>query len=78
LLEDRARALDDGARTCDIRCMHEDRCVQPRQIYASTVTRRDRRWTRRRGRHPFGIAVLTGMALGAALTVLAVFAPGLT
>ncbi len=58
--------------------MVHDRLVQPRQIYASTVTRRDRRWTGRRGRHPFGIAVLTGTALAAALTVLAVFAPGLT
>jgi hypothetical protein len=29
--------------------MQQDRYVQPRQIYASTVNRRDRRWTGRRG-----------------------------
>jgi hypothetical protein len=58
--------------------MLEDRCVQPRQIYASTVTRRDRRWTRRRGRDPLAIAILTGTTLAAALTALAWFAPGLS
>jgi len=57
--------------------MYEDRCVQPRQIYASTVTRRDRRWSR--GRHSvFGIAFVSGATLAAALTVLATFAPGLS
>ncbi len=61
--------------------MYEDRCVQhqqPRQIYASTLTRRDRRWTRRRGRGLPGIALLSVATLLAALTVLAALAPGLT
>jgi hypothetical protein len=57
--------------------MYEDRCVQPRQIYASTVTRRDRRWSRRR-HSVFGIAFVSGATLAAALTVLATFAPGLS
>ena len=55
--------------------MYEDRCVQPRQLYASTVTRRDRRWSRRR-HSGFGIAFVSGATLVAALTVLATFAPG--
>lgn len=58
--------------------MYEDRVVQPRQIYASTVTRRDRRWTRRRGRRTLGIALLSTATLLAALTVLAALAPGLS
>ena len=58
--------------------MYEDRCVQPRQIYASTVTRRDRRWSRRRGRGLFGLALVSGATLAAALTVLATLAPGLS
>jgi hypothetical protein len=57
--------------------MYEDRCVQPRQIYASTVTRRDRRWSRRR-HNVFGIALVSGATLAAALTVIATFAPGLS
>ena len=57
--------------------MHEDRCVQPWQIYASTVTRRDRRWSRRR-HSVLGIAFVSGATLAAALTVLATFAPGLS
>jgi len=57
--------------------MYEDRCVQPRQIYASTVTRRDRRWSRRR-RSVLTIAFASGAALVAALSVLATFAPGLS
>jgi hypothetical protein len=57
--------------------MYEDRCVQPRQIYASTVTRRDRRWSRRR-RSVLGIAFASGATLVAALSVLATFAPGLS
>lgn len=56
--------------------MYEDRCVQPRQIYASTLTRRERRWARRR-KNVFGIAFVSGAALAAALTALATFAPGL-
>jgi len=57
--------------------MYEDRCVQPRQIYASTLTRRERRWSRRR-RSVFGIAFVSGATLAAALTALATFAPGLS
>ena len=56
--------------------MYEDCCVQPRQIYASTLTRRERRWARRR-KNVFGIAFVSGAALAAALTALATFAPGL-
>ena len=55
--------------------MYEDRCVQPRQIYASTLTRRERRWSRRR-KNVFGIAFVSGATLAAALTALATFAPG--
>jgi hypothetical protein len=58
--------------------MYEDRCVQPRQIYASTVTRRDRRWTRRRGRGLLGVTLVSAATLLAALTVIATFAPGLS
>lgn len=57
--------------------MHEDRYVQPRQIYASTLTRRERRWSRRR-RSVFGIAFVGGATLAAAVTALAMFAPGLS
>jgi len=57
--------------------MYEDRCVQPRQIYASTASRRDRRWSRRR-RSVFGIAFVSAASLVAALTALATFAPGLS
>jgi len=56
--------------------MYEDRCVQPRQIYASTLTRRERRWSRRR-KNVFGIAFVSGATLAAALAALATFAPGL-
>jgi hypothetical protein len=58
--------------------MYEDRLVQPRQIYASTVTRRDRRWQRRRGRGTLGVALLSTATLLAALTVLAALASGLS
>lgn len=60
--------------------MHEDRCVQPRQIYASTVTRRDRRWTSRRsrGRSGRGVALLAIATLVAALAVIASVAPSLS
>ncbi len=58
--------------------MVDNRTVQPRQIYASTVTRRDRRWTRRRGRGMLGVALLTSATLLAAITVLAALAPGLS
>jgi hypothetical protein len=57
--------------------MYEDRCVQPRQIYASTLTRRERRWSRRR-RHVLGIAVVSAATVAAAVSVLAAFAPGLS
>lgn len=58
--------------------MYEDRLVQPRQIYASTVTRRDRRWARRRGRGLIGVALVSSVTLLGALTVIAAFAPGLS
>jgi hypothetical protein len=58
--------------------MYEDRCVQPRQIYASTVTRRDRRWARRRGHGLLGVTLVSVAALLAALTVIAMLAPGLS
>jgi hypothetical protein len=58
--------------------MTEDRCVQPRQIYASTVTRRDRRWTRRRGRGLLGVTLVSAATLLAAFTVIATLAPGLS
>jgi hypothetical protein len=54
--------------------MLDDRCVQPRQIYASTLTRRERRWARRRARGLRGAALVMACAL-AALTVLAAVAP---
>jgi ABC-type Fe3+ transport system permease subunit len=56
--------------------MVHDRLVQPRQIYASTLTRRDRRWARRRARSVLGFAVMMGATLLAALSVLAVIVPG--
>ncbi len=58
--------------------MYEDRAVQPRQIYASTVTRRDRRWTRRRGRGTRAVALLSAAVLLATLMALAALAPGLS
>jgi hypothetical protein len=52
----------------------DDRCVQPRQIYASTLTRRERRWTSRPVR---GLRLTPLVMAGAvaALSVLAVFGP---
>ena len=62
--------------------MRHDPGVVPRQIYASTVTRRDRRWTGRRGRGRgrgvLGVAIVTAATVAAALTVLATIAPGLS
>lgn len=52
--------------------MIDDRLVQPRQIYASTLTRRDRRWSGRRGRGLLGVALVTVAAMVAALSVLAI------
>ena len=57
--------------------MHEYRAVQPRQIYASTAHRRDRRWTRRRARPAIGVA-LVGTAMLLALTAIAALAPYLS
>jgi hypothetical protein len=54
--------------------MLDDRCVQPRQIYASTLTRRERRWTGRRGRGLRSLALVMVCAVAAA-TVLAAVAP---
>jgi hypothetical protein len=53
----------------------DDRCVQPRQIYASTLTRRERRWTSRPVRGLRFTPLTMGCAV-AALSVLAVFGPG--
>jgi hypothetical protein len=54
--------------------MVNDRCVQPRQIYASTLSRRERRWARRRARSLRVTTLVMACAL-AALTVLAAVAP---
>jgi ABC-type Fe3+ transport system permease subunit len=51
--------------------------VQPRQIYASTLTRRERRWARRRVRVAFGVALVWAATLIAVLSVLAIVVPGL-
>jgi hypothetical protein len=55
--------------------MQDDRDVQPRQIYASTLARRDRRWTRRRGPSA-GLALITVATVMAAFGAVAAFAPG--
>jgi hypothetical protein len=52
--------------------MVDDRLVQPRQIYASTLTRRDRRWSGRRGRGLLGVALVAIATMAAALFVLAI------
>jgi hypothetical protein len=54
--------------------MVNDRCVQPRQIYASTLSRRERRWARRRARS-LRVTTLVMACAVAALTVLAAVAP---
>lgn len=56
--------------------MLDDRCVQPRQIYASTLTRRERRWARRRTRSVRANAIVMACAV-AAFSVLAAVAPAL-
>ena len=56
--------------------MVHDRLVQPRQIYASTLTRRDRRWARRRARSALGVALMSGLTLVLALSLLAIVVPG--
>jgi hypothetical protein len=56
--------------------MVHDRLVQPRQIYASTLTRRDRRWARRRARSVLSLALVSAATLVAALSVLAIVVPG--
>lgn len=52
--------------------------MQPRQIYASTLARRDRRWARRRGPSSLGLTLVTVATLVTALSVLALLAPGLS
>jgi hypothetical protein len=54
--------------------MLDDRWVQPRQIYASTLTRRERRWTSRRVRGARPSAILMASAV-AAVSVLAAVVP---
>jgi ABC-type Fe3+ transport system permease subunit len=56
--------------------MIDDRLVQPRQIYASTLTRRDRRWARRRARGAVGLALMSCATLVLALSLLALVVPG--
>jgi hypothetical protein len=56
--------------------MVHDRFVQPRQIYASTLTRRDRRWARRRARTAFSFSLVMAATLVGALSVLAIVVPG--
>ncbi len=56
--------------------MVHDRLVQPRQIYASTLTRRDRRWAKRRARGARGLAIMTAATLLATLSLLAIVVPG--
>ena len=58
--------------------MPHHRAAQPRQIYASTVTRRERRWMRGRGRSPLGMAFVTIATLVAAVAMIAAIAPGLS
>ncbi len=57
--------------------MVHDRAVQPRQIYASTLTRRERRSRRRARSHGvLSLALVTAATLVAALSVLAIVVPG--
>ncbi|MDX6679186.1 MAG: hypothetical protein QOE31_3238 [Solirubrobacteraceae bacterium] len=56
--------------------MVHDRLVQPRQIYASTLSRRDRRWARRRARGAVSFALVSAATVLAALWVLAIVVPG--
>jgi hypothetical protein len=57
--------------------MVHDRLVQPRQIYASTLTRRERRWARRRTRAGgLSVVLVSAVSLLAALSVLAIVLPG--
>ncbi len=57
--------------------MVHDRLVQPRQIYASTLSRRERRWARRRARSAVNVVFISAAALVAALSVLAIVVPGI-
>ncbi|HUR86554.1 MAG TPA: hypothetical protein VMY78_14525 [Solirubrobacteraceae bacterium] len=50
--------------------------MQPRQIYASTLTRRERRWARRRARGLRSAALVMACAV-AAVWMLAAVAPAL-
>jgi hypothetical protein len=54
--------------------MLDDRWVQPRQIYASTLTRRERRWARRRTRSVRANVIVMTCAV-AALSVVAAVTP---
>ena len=56
--------------------MVHDRLVQPRQIYASTLTRRELRWARRRARGALSLALVSAATVLAALSVLAIVLPG--
>jgi len=56
--------------------MVHDRLVQPRQIYASTITRRERRWARRRTRSALALALVSGATVLIALSLLAIIVPG--
>ncbi|HEX8156602.1 MAG TPA: hypothetical protein VF526_04355 [Solirubrobacteraceae bacterium] len=52
--------------------------MQPRQIYASTLNRRDRRWTRRRGPSTVSLVLVTVVTMVVAFSVLAAFASALS
>ena len=57
--------------------MVHDRVMQPRQIYASSLTRRERRARRRaRGHGAVNFVLVTAATLVVALSVLAIVVPG--
>jgi hypothetical protein len=58
--------------------MQEHRPMQPRQIYASTLNRRDRRWTKRRNRSLLDFALIALCALAPAVVVVAAVTQHLT
>jgi hypothetical protein len=58
--------------------MVHDRLVQPRQIYASSLSRRERRWARRRARGALALALVSAATVLAALSVLAIVVPGVS
>jgi hypothetical protein len=57
--------------------MHDHHGMVPRQIYTSTLSRRDRRWTSRPRRAPLGASLVGAAALLATLVALLALTPGL-